>query len=77
MDQGLDIIPVLNKIDLPAANPDRVAGEIENVIWISKEEVICVSGKTGQNIDLVLDAIIERFLSPEAFKQKYPKKFWL
>ncbi len=77
IDQGLDIIPVLNKIDLPAANPDRVAGEIENVIWISKEEVICVSGKTGENIDLVLDAIIDRFLSPEEFKTKNPKKFWL
>lgn len=75
IDQGLDIIPVLNKIDLPAANPDRVAREIENVIGIPKEEVICVSGKTGENIDLVLDAIIERFLSPEAFKIKNPKKF--
>lgn len=76
IDQGLDIIPVLNKIDLPAANPDRVAGEIENVIWLSREEVICVSWKTGQNVDLVLDAIIDRFLSPYAFKAKNPKKFW-
>ena len=75
IDQGLDIIPVLNKIDLPAANPDRVAGEIENMIGLSKEEVICVSGKTGENVDKVLDAIIERFLSPREFKVKYPKKF--
>jgi len=75
IDQGLDIIPVLNKIDLPAANPDRVAGEIENMIGLSKEEVICVSGKTGENVDKVLDAIIERFLSPKEFKLKNPKKF--
>ena len=75
IDQGLDIIPVLNKIDLPAANPDRVAGEIENMIGLDKSEIICVSGKTGANVDKVLDAIIERFLSPSEFKTKNPKKF--
>ena len=77
IDQGLDIIPVLNKIDLPAANPERVSKEIENVIWLSKDEIICVSWKTGENVELVLDAIIERFLSPEEFKAKNPKKFWI
>ena len=70
IDQGLDIIPVLNKIDLPAANPDRVAGEIENMIGLDKSEIICVSGKTWENVDKVLDAIIERFLSPAEFKSK-------
>ncbi|MBF0981540.1 GTP-binding protein [Candidatus Gracilibacteria bacterium] len=75
IDQGLDIIPVLNKIDLPAANPDRVAGEIENMIGLDKSEIICVSGKTGENVDKVLNAIIERFLSPAEFKSKNPKKF--
>ena len=75
IDQGLDIIPVLNKIDLPAANPDRVAGEIENMIGLDKSEIICVSVKTWENVDKVLDAIIERFLSPAEFKSKNPKKF--
>lgn len=75
IDQGLDIIPVLNKIDLPAANPDRVAGEIENMIGLDRSEIICVSGKTWENVDKVLDAIIERFLSPAEFKSKNPKKF--
>ena len=75
IDQGLDIIPVLNKIDLPAANPDRVAGEIENMIGLDKSAIICVSGKTWENVDKVLDAIIERFLSPAEFKSKNPKKF--
>ena len=46
IDQHLTIIPVLNKIDLPAANPERVAHEIENVIGIDKSEIIKVSGKT-------------------------------
>lgn len=75
IDQGLEIIPVMNKIDLPAANPKRVAQEIEKVIWIPEEEIIAVSGKTGENVELVLDAIIERFLSPIAFKEKNPKRF--
>ena len=46
IDQHLTIIPVLNKIDLPAANPERVAHEIENMIGIDKSEIIQVSGKT-------------------------------
>jgi GTP-binding protein LepA len=71
----LEIIPVLNKIDLPAANPDRVAGEIEKVIWVPKDDIICVSGKTGENVDLVLDAIIQRIESPAQHKAKNPKKF--
>lgn len=75
MDQGLEIIPVLNKIDLPAANPDRVAIEIENVIGLPKEDIICVSGKTWENVEKVLDAIIERIDSPKTHQEKNPKKF--
>lgn len=76
IDQGLEIIPVLNKIDLPAANVPRVSEEIENVIWIDKEEIIAVSGKTGENVEQVLDAIIERIQDPDEFKAKNNKKFW-
>lgn len=75
IDQHLTIIPVLNKIDLPAANPERVAHEIENVIGIDKSEIIQVSGKTWANVDTVLDAIIERIQDPLAFKHSHPKKF--
>ncbi len=76
IDQNLEIIPVLNKIDLPAANPNRVATELENTIWIDKEEIICVSGKTWENVEKVLDTVIERIQSPQQFKEKNTKKFW-
>lgn len=75
IDQHLTIIPVLNKIDLPAANPERVAHEIENMIGIDKSEIIQVSGKTWANVDAVLDAIIERIQDPLAFKKSHSKKF--
>jgi GTP-binding protein LepA len=75
MDQNLTIIPVLNKIDLPAANPERVAAELEHLIGIDKDEIICVSGKTGENVEAVLDAIIERLPDPLAFQQAHPKQF--
>ena len=77
IDQWLEIIPVLNKIDLPAANPARVAKEIENVIWIPADEIICVSWKTWENVDKVLDAIIEKIDSPKTHKKKNPKKFYI
>jgi len=75
IDQNLEIIAVLNKIDLPAANPERVAQEIENVIWIDKSEIISISAKTGKNVDKVLDIIIEKIENPKTFKQKNIKKF--
>lgn len=65
IDQNLEIIPVLNKIDLPAANPERVAQEIENVIWIPKEEIFLVSWKTGEWVEAVLDAIISKIPEPK------------
>jgi len=75
IDQNLVIIPVLNKIDLPAANPERVAKELENLIWIDASEIIKVSGKTGENVDKVLDAVIERIQDPQSFKLSHPKKY--
>ena len=51
IDQWLDIIPVLNKIDLPAANPERVSTEIENVIWIPREEIIKAKNPKKFNIN--------------------------
>ena len=51
IDAGLEIVPVLNKIDLPAAEPDRVRQQIEDVIGIDASEAIPISAKTGLNID--------------------------
>ena len=75
MEQNIEIIPVLNKIDLPAADPDRVGQELENILGIDKSEIIAVSGKTGQNVEQVLDIIIEKIQDPQTFKKNNPNKF--
>jgi len=77
IEQNLEIIPILNKIDLPAANPQRVAKEIENIIGIESSEIINISAKTGENVDKVLDAIIQRIQDPLSFKKKYPQNVLL
>ncbi|MEY3026553.1 MAG: GTP-binding protein LepA [Planctomycetota bacterium] len=61
----LTIIPVVNKIDLPAANPDGVAMEIEQVFGFAAEDCILVSAKSGQGIDELLDAICEKLPGPK------------
>ena len=62
--QNLVIIPVINKIDLPSAQPDLVIEELENVLAIPREEVIMVSAKDGTNVPEVLEAIVERIPAP-------------
>ncbi len=64
VDQDLEIIPVLNKIDLPAARPDVIADEVEQVLGLDATDCISVSAKTGQGIPELLDAICERFPGP-------------
>ncbi len=76
LDQGIEIIPVLNKIDLPAADPERVAKELEHLLGVDKNDIIAVSAKTGANVDNVLDAIIERIDDPHTFQEKHVNKFW-
>ena len=65
IDAGLDIVPVLNKIDLPAAEPDRVKQQIEDVIGIDASDAIPISAKTGIGIDLVLEAVVQRLPAPK------------
>jgi GTP-binding protein LepA len=65
IDAGLDIVPVLNKIDLPAAEPERVKSQIEDVIGIDASEAIAISAKTGIGIDLVLEAVVKRLPPPK------------
>ena len=65
LEQDLKIIPVINKIDLPASDVPRVSAEIINLLGCDESEIIKVSAKTGENVDKVLDAIIERVPAPK------------
>jgi GTP-binding protein LepA len=65
LDAGHEIVPVLNKIDLPAAEPDRIKQQIEDVIGLDASEAVPISAKTGLNIDLVLEAIVNRLPPPK------------
>ena len=65
LEQDLTIIPVINKIDLPAADVEKVSNEIINLLGCKKEEIIPVSAKTGLNVEAVLNAIIEKAPSPK------------
>ena len=65
IDAGLDIIPILNKVDLPAAEPDRVRQQIEDVIGIDASQAIPISAKTGLNVDAVLEGIVQRLPPPK------------
>jgi GTP-binding protein LepA len=64
LENDLEIVAALNKIDLPAADPDRYAGEIENVLGIPAEEILRISAKTGEGVPELLDAIVERIPPP-------------
>jgi GTP-binding protein LepA len=64
IDNNHEIVPVLNKIDLPAAEPERVKRQIEEVIGLDAEGAIAISAKTGLNVDLVLEALVKRLPPP-------------
>lgn len=64
MEQDLVIIPVLNKVDLPAADVPRVSKEVINLLGCSEDEIIKISAKTGENVEQVLSAIIDRVPAP-------------
>lgn len=64
LENNLVIIPVINKIDLPAADPVRIMQEMENVLGIDSKEVLLVSGKTGEGVEGILKAIVERVPAP-------------
>ena len=65
LDHDLDVMPVINKIDLPSAQPEAVIEEIENVIGIEAQDAPLISAKTGQNIDQVLEQIVTKIPSPK------------
>src|SRR6201993_2861193 len=65
IDNNLEIVPILNKVDLPAAEPDKVKQQIEDVIGIDASDAILISAKTGLNIPEVLEAIVTRLPPPK------------
>ncbi len=65
MEHGLEIIPILNKIDLPAAEPERRAEEIEKLLGYPAEDILSISAKEGTNVDKLLDRVIEKIPAPE------------
>ena len=71
LDANLKIIPVINKIDLPNANPEKVKDELVNTIGFERDEILCVSGKTGEGVEALLDAVVERVPSPKSNSDKF------
>ncbi len=65
LDNNLEILPVLNKIDLPSADADRVKQQVEDVIGLDASDAVGVSAKTGLNVAAVLEAIVERLPPPK------------
>jgi len=64
IEQGLEVVPVINKIDLPSADADRVIREIEDIIGIEARDAVRVSAKTGQNVPDLLEALVSRIPAP-------------
>ena len=70
LDANLKLIPVINKIDLPNAGPEKVKDELVNTIGFDRDEIICCSGKTGEGVEELLDAVVERIPSPKSNSDK-------
>jgi GTP-binding protein LepA len=64
IEQGLEVLPVINKIDLPTADPERVIGQIEDIIGIAAKDAVLISAKTGLGVDELLERIVERIPAP-------------
>ncbi|MFZ9061852.1 MAG: GTP-binding protein, partial [Steroidobacteraceae bacterium] len=64
IEQGLEVLPVLNKIDLPSAEPERVIAEIEDIIGIEAGDAVRVSAKTGLNVEALLEMLVKRIPAP-------------
>ncbi|RRO19316.1 elongation factor 4 [Saccharopolyspora rhizosphaerae] len=73
MEHDLQIIPVLNKIDLPAAEPDKYASELAHIIGCEPEDVLRVSAKTGEGVDAVLDEVVKQVPAPEGVDDSPPR----
>lgn len=67
IENNLDIIPVINKIDLPAADVPRVTEEIVNLLGCDASDIIPISAKTGENVETILDEVLTRVPAPIVF----------
>ncbi len=65
LEQGLEVLPVINKIDLPSADPERVIAEVENIIGLEAQDAVRVSAKTGQNVGELLERLVARIPPPK------------
>ena len=70
LDHDLDVMPVINKIDLPSAQPERVIEEIEDVIGIEASDAPLISAKTGLNVDQVLELVVEKIPAPQGIRMR-------
>jgi GTP-binding protein LepA len=70
MDNDLEIIPVINKVDLPSARPDEIAKEIEDVLGLDASDAPRISAKSGENVQQVLDAIVDKLPAPVGDEEK-------
>lgn len=74
LDNNLEIIPIINKIDLPSSDPERVKADIENIIGIPADDAILISAKNGIGIENVLEAIVEKIPAPKNCDDDAPLK---
>ncbi len=73
LENDLEIIPVLNKVDLPSADPEKVAREVEDLIGLDCSDPLIVSGKTGQGVDVLLEALVKRVPPPKGDPNAPPR----
>ena len=73
VDAGLELIPVLNKVDLPGADPDGVAGQVADLLGVDPSDALRISAKTGEGVTEVLDAIVQRIPAPDGKPEAPPR----
>ena len=76
IEADLEIVPVLNKIDLPAAEPDEMKQQIEDIIGLDASDALMISAKTGLGVDDVLEAIVHRLPPPEGEPRRRSRPWW-
>jgi len=76
LDNNHEVVPVLNKVDLPAAEPDKIRQQIEDVIGLDASDAILISAKTGLNIEAVLEAIVTRLPPRRATATPPSRRSW-